>query len=621
MNDHRTLHKLILNLQAGVATKLAAPILHADRPRICRKQWWRYGLAPVAAMALLWARAPERLLSPQFYAEDGWVFFADAFNLPTWQALTAPYNGYDHLFPRLIAELSQWLPLRVAPLAFSVSALIITALSLTWLLLPAYRQLIRHDGLRLAVVLLLVASPNLEGLMSIAYVQWFLAIWAFLVTFVWPTQHRWWSALLTLGYVAVIFSAPIVLIFLPFWLLRCWFAPTRLLRWSAGVIVFAQFLFMWRVWQHRSDPLAPLSLGELSLSLLDLGRATLYKILVVNLVGNQTAEWLQQTGGWLGIYLVAGVIIAGLLWALALSQTLRTPAQLLLTVCLLYIIFVAAPFYWLRTYGNQYPFLETAGPLLRGAARYFVLPSLALYLLIARMLDTTWAWWRQSHGRFWLGGSFVGVLILYALTFRFPLLSGGDWQRDAPLLAQLKSDTPPYQVQSLEPLQVSSPLPTGPRLFLPLIFANDLSFKAALELDVPIAPAGWSMRLRIEPRPGQVYDLLGGPSLLWIEPRPAEQGTLVRLYWQGNTLANARHQRHYFAAVQLVDATGELISSSDQPLLAPNPAPTTPFVTEHLLQLTEPPSSATHLRIGLYQLAGDQRMEGPTVEVTGVFGP
>ncbi len=619
MNDHRTLHKLILNLQAGVATKLAAPILHADRPRIRRKQWWRYGLALVAAMALLWARAPERLLAPQFYAEDGWVFFADAFNLPTWQALTAPYNGYDHLFPRLLAELSQWLPLRVAPLAFSLSALIITAICLTWFLLPPYRVLIRHDALRLAVVLLLLTSPNLEGVMSIAYLQWFLAIWALLVTFVWPTQHRWWSGVLTLVYIGVIFSAPIVLIFVPFWLLRSWFAPTRLLRWSAGTIVVAHCLFLVRIWQQRSDPLAPLNPGELGLSLLDLGRAMLYKILAVNLLGNQVAEWLHQSAGWLGIYLVAGLIIAGLLWALAWSQTVRTPAQLLLTVSLLYVIFIAAPFYWLRTYGHEYPFLESTGPLLRDAARYFVLPSLALYLLMARMLDANWGGLRVSRWRFWFGGGLAALLVVYGLALRAPTLKGGDWPQDAHLIAQLQAGTPAYRLHPVEPL--ASPVPPNPQLFLPLIFADHGGGDNALGLDIPIAPSGWAMHLRIAPRPAQAYDLLGGPTLLWIEPRRVEQGMVVRLHWQGNTLANARHQRHYFAELHLVDQAGEPLIHSEQPLVAPSPVPTAPFITEHLLPLTaQEAASVAHVRIGLYQLAGDQRIPGPAVEVEGLFG-
>lgn len=622
MNDPRALHKLILKLQAGVATKLAAPILHTDLPHMRRKQGWQYGLVVLAAMVLLWARAPERLLSPQFYAEDGWIFFADAFNLPAWQALVRPYNGYDHLVPRLIAEISQWLPLRLAPLFFSLSALFITAVSLTWLLLPAYRSLIRHDWLRLIVVILILASPNLEGLMSIAYVQWFLAIWALLVTFVWPTHHPGWSWLLTLGYIAVSFSAPIVLILLPFWLLRCWFAPTRALRLNAWSIVVAQGLFVGRIWQQRTDPLTMLDLAEIGSSLLDLIRAVLYKILIVNLFGNQGGEWLQQVVGWPGIYLIAALLIVALLASLAWSQLLRTPAQFLFTVSLLYVIFVAAPFYWLRTYGDHdYPFLAATGSDLRAAARYFIVPSLALYLLIARMLDANWSALQTKRWRLGLGASLGMVLLLYGLTFRLPALSGGNWQQHAWLITQLRAGDPSYLLWPLEQQIQQASIPAGEtQLFLPLIFKAQPSADA-LTLDVPIAPPGWLMRLRLVPPLAHTYDFLGGPTLLWIEPEQVEQGLLVRLHWQGNTLANARQQRYYFVGLYLIDETGTVLHSSEQPLPPFPPESIVPFVSEHLLPIAAADlDPAMHVQLRLYQLAGDERIPGPAVEVEGLFG-
>ena len=65
--------------------------------------------------ALLLLRRPGSLLHPQFWAEDGPLFFQDAFNHGFRSTILQPASGYLHSFPRLVAGLSLLVPLEQAP--------------------------------------------------------------------------------------------------------------------------------------------------------------------------------------------------------------------------------------------------------------------------------------------------------------------------------------------------------------------------------------------------------------------------------------------------------------------------------------------------------------------------
>src|SRR5512134_1888460 len=83
---------------------------------------------------LLFLRKPESLLHPQFWAEDGQLFFQQAWNQGFLASLLEPMSGYLHTFPRLVAGISTLLPLSLAPLAFSLAAFVVQLLPALYLL-------------------------------------------------------------------------------------------------------------------------------------------------------------------------------------------------------------------------------------------------------------------------------------------------------------------------------------------------------------------------------------------------------------------------------------------------------------------------------------------------------
>ena len=81
-------------------------------------------LAAITALCfslLLWRR-PDVLLHADFWAEDGWHWYPDAYN-GGWHSLLVPYAGYAQSICRLVALAAQPFPLLWAPTIFALAAL------------------------------------------------------------------------------------------------------------------------------------------------------------------------------------------------------------------------------------------------------------------------------------------------------------------------------------------------------------------------------------------------------------------------------------------------------------------------------------------------------------------
>lgn len=127
----------------------------------------------LACAAVLLARRPDLVTTPQLYAEDGVVFFREA-ALSGLGSLLAPYAGYHHLVPRLVALIASPLPAPVQPAVY-VWISVALAAACCALLAPLLRSSIADAGLRvLAALGVAVAVPADEIIASVASLQWYL---------------------------------------------------------------------------------------------------------------------------------------------------------------------------------------------------------------------------------------------------------------------------------------------------------------------------------------------------------------------------------------------------------------------------------------------------------------
>lgn len=137
-----------------------------------------YWAAFFVACTVLVLRRPDVLIHARFYAEDGSIFYATAYNYGWWKVLFSPYEGYVHLLPRLGAGVALLVPLQFAPLVENAIALGIEALPVV-LILSSEWETVRFRALLAGVYLCL---PNsLEMLGSIRTSQWILGFCVLLI--------------------------------------------------------------------------------------------------------------------------------------------------------------------------------------------------------------------------------------------------------------------------------------------------------------------------------------------------------------------------------------------------------------------------------------------------------
>lgn len=176
---------------------------------------WKQLLCGCLVLLVLMARIPDFWQSGEFVAEDGWVFFADAWNHPLPQSLTLTYAGYFHLVPRLVAAFwSPW-PLLWQPYGYAATGLVLNAGILSAFYLPAFRRILEPDLARLVVVLFLALAPNAENLGLILGLHWYLAFGLTLILLVPLPAHPGASIAVFLLVLLGVWSSPSALVLAP----------------------------------------------------------------------------------------------------------------------------------------------------------------------------------------------------------------------------------------------------------------------------------------------------------------------------------------------------------------------------------------------------------------------
>lgn len=161
-------------------------------------------------------RRPDALFPARFFAEDGTVFYASAYNHGWWRVLFSPYQGYLHLLPRLAAGAALLVPLVFAPLVENIIAIAVEALAVNLLLSSACSG---WGTLRFRAALagLYLALPNTAIVLgSVTESQWILAFCALLILLAAEPPSR--AVRIFCGFVLVLSSltGPFCIFLLPF---------------------------------------------------------------------------------------------------------------------------------------------------------------------------------------------------------------------------------------------------------------------------------------------------------------------------------------------------------------------------------------------------------------------
>lgn len=144
-------------------------------------RWWQHAAVFLVACVVVVSRRPDAVFHAQFWAEDGHVWFADAYNLGWWRALFCAQDGYFQTLPRLAAALALLVPLALAPLVLNLVAIAMQALPVNLLLSSrsAPWGRLRQRALMAAMYLALPNSREMNC--GITQSQWLLAFCVFLL--------------------------------------------------------------------------------------------------------------------------------------------------------------------------------------------------------------------------------------------------------------------------------------------------------------------------------------------------------------------------------------------------------------------------------------------------------
>jgi hypothetical protein len=176
------------------------------------------------ASFFIFLRDPSLFLHPQFWAEDGKVWYAQAYNGGWLHSLTLPLGGYLNTLQRLAAGLALLVPFRCAPLAMALVGLVCQALPVP-ILLSSRCRTFGPFPLRLAFVLVYIAIPNAREIHILCTnAHWHLALAELFLAFSLPPRSLFGRIFNTIIYFVGGVCGPFGLLLLPFvfvyWIIR-----------------------------------------------------------------------------------------------------------------------------------------------------------------------------------------------------------------------------------------------------------------------------------------------------------------------------------------------------------------------------------------------------------------
>jgi hypothetical protein len=133
------------------------------------------------SFAVLFVRRPDGIFRAQYWAEDGHVWIADAYNLGRWHAFFHTWSSCYQTLPRLTAALALFAPLALTPLLLNIMAFAIQALPVN-ILLSSRSSAWGTLNFRAVMAGIYLVLPNTAELsLGISESSWHLAFCAFLL--------------------------------------------------------------------------------------------------------------------------------------------------------------------------------------------------------------------------------------------------------------------------------------------------------------------------------------------------------------------------------------------------------------------------------------------------------
>ena len=276
-------------------------------------------------VVMLLTRLPVILLT-NLWAEDGTVFYAEAYNQGALRALLIPHTSYLQTFPRLESLLAVHFPVLFAPYLASAVALLADVLPGAVFVSNRFRKVVPARAVRILLALASIALPgSFEVNGNLSNVQWHLALLGFVLLLAAP-RTRVGHVLDLLALAVVGLSGPFGFLLLPAALVLAWKRGRWL--WPRVAVLTVTVAIQGLIYVTHRDQRPPANLGlsgPLLVRILD-------RPLLQPILGTDAYQQLLHSTAWSALWLPLAVLIAGaVLVALALW---RGPLELRLLLWL-----------------------------------------------------------------------------------------------------------------------------------------------------------------------------------------------------------------------------------------------------------------------------------------------
>lgn len=381
------------------------------------------------------SRRPSTVFNPQFWAEDGALFYAQARTLGFLQTLVVPYSGYLNTLPRLAAGLSLLVPLSRAPLVFNLVALLNQSLPPMYLCSARMRN-VGPPPVRILLAFLYVGVPNVPWVLgNLTNSQWHLAVLCFLIVVARPPKTAWGTAfdvtMLSIGAV----TGPFALFLLPVALVialvrRDLSAPLRAGILCAGAALLPLFVL--------GRPRAT-SFAKLGASVEGFCTIVTFQVIVPVLRGINTIQHYLNPPAFLAL---VSYTVAAAGFALLAYVVVRGSVEIrcfLLFAALVLAASLASPLAGVRE--TQWTVMQMPG----APSRYWLIPELAVAAAIVSLAFTA-----SNRVMRAVGAALIGVMVVVDVAhWRLPDLPERHFAHYAaafealPVGAKMRIPTPP----------------------------------------------------------------------------------------------------------------------------------------------------------------------------------
>jgi hypothetical protein len=387
-------------------------------------------------------RRIDGITNPQFWAEDGTLFFQENLKLGCWRALQTFVFGRPYLEQRLVACAATPVPFVWVPLVYSTVGYVVAAACLATFSLPAFRHVIRSDALRVVFCLAVAAMPPARELVgSLTNTSWFLGVWLMLLTIAQlPSSPLALSALASAVALAT-FSAPLVVLTAPLWFVRALDAVRRRRLRDAcfSAVALASMLALVGIAGDLGRERVPVP--SLVWPLLNAMSARVFAALVLDPATVESLGTRLGSGAVYAVAIAALVALGALAWR---GQRRILPVLLYCAygiVASIVLVFLGYPPRAPRAASMESLF-KTAG-FYTFAGRYQVLPLSMIYLAFLAVVD------RLPGGRRWRVATvllLVWLAATQARTFVLPPFLDLGWPEHAAMLERKLAEQGPEPV-------------------------------------------------------------------------------------------------------------------------------------------------------------------------------